>query len=102
MKLAAQVSDDTTTKGNGGQYGYAISSSDQSLPPQVIAELFKLQPGQISGVINTGYTLEIVKVISAANGKVQAAHIAFNFQSISTYVTPLERQQKPHYFVPVQ
>lgn len=101
-KLAGQVSDDTTTKGNGGQYGYEISSNDQSLPPQVIAELFKLQPGQVSGVINTGYTLEIVKVISTANGKVQAAHIAFNFQSISNYVTPLEKQQSPHYFVSVQ
>ncbi len=101
-KLAAQVSDDTTTKDNNGQYGYAISQNDQSLPPQVIAELFKLKPGQISGVINTGYTLEIVKVISTANGKVQAAHIAFNFQSISTYVTPLEKQQRPHYLVSVK
>jgi parvulin-like peptidyl-prolyl isomerase len=100
--LAKQASDDTTTKGNSGDYGYEISSTDQSLPPQVIAELFKLQPGQISGVINTGYTLEIVKVISTTNGKVQAAHIAFDFQSISTYVTPLERLQTPHYFVQVR
>lgn len=101
-KLAAQVSDDTTTKNNNGQYGYSISQTDQSLPPQVIAELFKLQPGQISGVINTGFTLEIVKVISTTNGKVQAAHIAFNFQSISTYVTPLEKLHKPHYLVSVR
>lgn len=101
-KLASQVSDDTTTKNNNGEYGYSISQNDQSLPPQVVAELFKLQPGQISGVINTGYTLEIVKVISTTNGKVQAAHIAFNFQSISAYVTPLEQQHKPHYLVSVQ
>lgn len=101
-KLAAQMSDDTSTKNNNGQYGYSVSPNDQSLPPQVVAELFKLQPGQISGVINTGYTLEIVKVISKANGKIQAAHIAFNFQSISTYVTPLEKQHKPHYLVSVK
>ena len=100
--LAKTVSDDTTTKANGGQYGFPISSTDQSLPPQVIAELFKLQPGQTSGIINTGYTLEIVKVISVTNGKVQAQHIAFNFQPITSYVQPLQSQKKAHYFIHVQ
>lgn len=100
--LAKQVSDDTTTKTNGGQYGYVVSPTDQSLPPQVISELFKLSPGQTSGIINTGYTLEIVKVISVTNGKVQAAHIAFNFQPITSYVGPLQSQKKPHFFIHVQ
>lgn len=101
-KLAKHVSDDTTTKGNGGEYGFAISQTDQSLPPQVINELFKLKPGQTSSVINTGYTLEIVKVLSASNGKVRAAHITFNFKSINTYVAPLEAQKKAHQFIHVQ
>lgn len=100
--LAKQVSDDATTKSNGGEYGYTVSQNDQSLPPQVVSELFKLAPGQISGVINTGYTLEIVKVISITNGQVRAAHIAFNFQNINAYVSPLEAQKKPHYFIHVQ
>jgi foldase protein PrsA len=100
--LAKQVSDDTTTKDNGGEYGFEISQADQSLPPQVTEELFRLTPGQTSGIINTGYTLEIVKVISVTNGKVRAAHIAFNFQSINSYVTPLENQKKPHFYINAQ
>lgn len=99
--LASQVSDDAGTKANGGQYGAPISENDANIAPQITAALFKLQPGQISGVINTGYTLEIVKVISNQGGKVQAAHIQFNFQPISTYVGPLQKAHPPHDFVSV-
>jgi parvulin-like peptidyl-prolyl isomerase len=101
-KLAKKVSEDTTTKGDGGEYGFTIVQTDQSLPPQVVNELFKLKAGQTSGIINTGYTLEIIKVLSVSNGKVRAAHIAFNFKSINTYVAPLEAQAKPHKFIHVQ
>jgi parvulin-like peptidyl-prolyl isomerase len=97
--LAKQVSDDTSTKANNGDYGYEIAQDDQSLPPQVVSEMFKLAPGQTSGIINTGYTLEIVKVLGVTNGKVHAEHIAFNLQPISTYITPLEQQKRPHYFI---
>ena len=97
--LAAQVSDDAATKGNGGQYGAPIDSSNRDLPPQVIGALFMLKPGQTSGIINTGATLEIVKVLSASDGKVQAAHIAFNFQGIDTYLKPLQQREKPLEFI---
>jgi len=100
-KLAAKYSDDVATKGNGGEYTFEVAQNDQNLSPQVVSELFMLKPGQISGVINTGYTLEIVKVISVANGKVRAAHISFNLQNINTYVAPLEAKQKPHNFIHV-
>lgn len=98
-KLAAQYSDDVATKNNGGEYGFDVNQNSQNLSPQVAAELSNLKSGQVSDIINTGYTLEIVKAISVTNGKVRAAHIAFNLQSISTYVTPLENDQKPHYFI---
>lgn len=101
-KLAAKYSDDITTKGSGGEYTFEVAPNDQNLSPQVVSELFRLKPGQVSGVINTGYTLEIVKVISVANGKVHAAHISFNLTSINTYVAPLEAKQKPHDFIHVQ
>jgi parvulin-like peptidyl-prolyl isomerase len=101
-KLAQNYSDDSVTKANGGEYSFEVAQNDQNLSPQVATELFRLKPGQISGVINTGYTLEIVKVISVANGKVHAAHIAFNLKSINTYVAPVEAKQKPHYFIHVQ
>lgn len=89
--LAAQYSDDLSTKNNGGQYSFAITPNTQSVAPQVTAEVFSLKPGQISPIINTGFALVILKVISSNNKSVQAADIQFNFQPISTYVQPLEK-----------
>ena len=97
--LAAQVSDDTSTKNNGGQYPNTITPNDPNIAPQITQILFKLKPGQYSGIINTGYTLEIVKVISRQGNNVQAAHISFNFQPISTYIAPLMKTNPPHYFI---
>jgi hypothetical protein len=47
--LAAQSSDDANTKANGGQYNdVAITMKSQEVPPQVVRELGKLQPGAVS------------------------------------------------------
>jgi hypothetical protein len=99
--VASEASDDAATKANGGQYGGLISKSNRNIPPQVVDALFKLQPGQASGIINTGYTLEIVKVIQVQGDKVQAAHISFNLQDINKYIKPLEDAHKPKHFVKV-
>jgi parvulin-like peptidyl-prolyl isomerase len=100
-QLAGEVSDDTATKGNGGQFGAPIAKSNRDVPPQIIAELFKLQPGQVSDIINTGYTLEIVKVISVSGDKVTAAHISFNLKGIQDYIKPLETKSPPKKFISV-
>ena len=100
-QLAGEASDDAATKGNGGQFGAPIAMSNRDVPPQVVAALFKLQPGQISDIINTGYTLEIVKVISVSGDKVTAAHISFNLKGIQDYIKPLEAKQPPHKFISV-
>ncbi len=97
--VAKKYSDDTTTKNNGGAYANVIDSTNQDLPPQVLNELVKLQPGQVSAIINTGYSLEIVKVISKDNGKIHAAHIVFNFKPIDTYVKPLQDKEQPLYLI---
>lgn len=99
--LAAQYSDDVATKSNSGEYGYLIDKTTQSVSPQVLDQLMRLQPGQVSGIINAGYTLEIDKVISNDGGKIRAAHIVFNFNDISTYIKPLEAKQKPHTYIHV-
>lgn len=98
-KLAAQYSDDVSTKGSGGVYASVIDKSDRDVSPQIVNELFALKPGQTSGIINTGYTLEIVKVISSDGGKIRAAHISFTFQDISTYLQPLQDHAQPHLFI---
>ena len=97
--LASQVSDDIATKVNGGQYPNPVTPNDSAVPPAVTQALFSLMPGQTSAIINTGYTLDIVKVISQAGGAVQAAHIQFTFQPITTYTVPLQSKETPHKYI---
>jgi len=97
--LAKSVSQDESTKANGGEFPGPISLNDPSVSPQITAALFKLKPGQYSGIVNTGYTLEILKNISEKNNQIIAAHIAFNIKPINYYIQPLEKSQKPEYFI---
>ena len=97
--IAGQVSEDGSTKGNGGQYPSAITPNDANLAPIITAQLFKLQPGQTSGIINTGYTLEIVKVLDGGATSVHVSHIQFTFLSITTYTSPLSTKNPPSTYV---
>jgi len=97
--LAAKVSDDPATTTTGGQYPAVLTLSDRGIPPAVTAELFRLKPGQISGIVNTGYTLEIVKVIDASGDSVRAAHIQFNFKNITAYTKPLQASEPAHTYI---
>jgi parvulin-like peptidyl-prolyl isomerase len=97
--VAAQYSDDTTTKSNGGQFGFPIDQTTRNLSPQTVNTLLGLKPGQASGIVNLGNALEIDQVISVSNGKIEAAHILFNFKSINTYLAPLQKTEKVHTFI---
>jgi hypothetical protein len=97
--LAAQLSEDPATKAAGGQYPAALTLSDRQVPPAITAALFKLQPGQISGIVNTGYTLDIVKLTDKAAGSVHGAHIQFNLKGINTYVAPLQAHEPPRTYI---
>jgi hypothetical protein len=97
--LAAKYSSDTLTKNNGGQFPSPVAINDPNISPIIAQALFTLKPGHVSGILNTGYTLEIVKVIQDQGNNVIGAHISFSLQPISTYIAPLEKQQKPIYFI---
>jgi len=99
--LAGQVSEDQTTKANGGQYNGAINRNNADVPAQVMQQLFKLQPGQISEIINTGFSLEIVKVNSVQDNAVQASHIVFDYKPASDYIAPLKSQRTPQNLIKV-
>lgn len=99
--LAKQVSDDPSTKANGGDYGAAIDQSNRDIAPAVANELFKLAPGKYSGIINAGYGLEIVKVTSLDGTKVHAAHILFTFKPITAYIKQLQAKHPAHRFIKV-
>lgn len=97
--LAAQASDDLATKGTGGQYPRPLVLNDHDISPVLSASAFKLKPGQVSGIIDTGYTLEIVKVIDASPGSIHAAHIQFTLKNINSYTKPLQAQHPPHEYI---
>jgi hypothetical protein len=99
--IATAMSDDLSTKGNGGQYGVAIAPNDPNIAPAITDTLFKMKPGQISGIINTGYTLEILKVIDASGSNVHAAHIQFTYKDIHEFTNPLQKTEKPHHYIKV-
>lgn len=99
--LAGQVSQDAGSKGNGGQYGFTIDKNNADIPAQVLSQLFNLQPGQYSNVIDTGYTLEIVKVNSQQDGKIQASHIVFNYRDINDYIKTVKKTNQEHHYIKV-
>jgi hypothetical protein len=97
--VAGEYSDDATTKGNGGQFGFTITADTTNIAPQTLQTLLSLKTGGVSNIINLGNALEIDTVISNDNGQIQAAHILFNFQSISTYTQTLTKTEKPYLYI---
>jgi hypothetical protein len=98
--VAATYSDDASSKANGGLFPTPVSLSDRDISPLVTTALFKLQPGQNSGIINTGYSLQIVKNIQTdSDGKIKAAHIDFNFKPISSYIDTLKTREPAHKYI---
>lgn len=100
-QVAAQYSDDASTKGSGGQYPNVIASNDRNISPAITAELAKLKVGETSSIINTGYTLEIVKVTEKNGDNVKASHIQINLNDISKYTGQLQKDKKVHYYIKV-
>lgn len=98
-ELARQYSEDPNTKENGGDYGFAIEATNRDLSPQVIDILFKLQPGQHSGIVETPLGLEILRVREKDGNSIRASHIYFNFKPIETYIEPLRESQRPRTFI---
>lgn len=98
-KVAKEVSADPQAKTTGGDYGIEIDKSNRDVPPQVIDALFKLQPGGVSEVINTGTTLEIVKLIEFKGNKVRAAHIVFELKDPASFINDLKEQQPARVYI---
>lgn len=98
----AKAQSDAGDKVNGGQYSdVTISPASTDVPPAVVRELQHMQIGQVSGVIEAGNTLEIVKLLSLNGGKIQAAHISFNLTPVSKYVAQYEKTHPKHVYITV-
>jgi hypothetical protein len=98
--VAKKFSDDTS-KDQGGNYGFAIDKNNRDIAPAVSQALARLKPGQTSGIINTGFSLQIVKVKAKKDGKIQAAHIVFTYADIGDYLKPLKDQHPPHRYITI-
>lgn len=78
----------------------SVDSASRDLSPITTDALFKLKPGETSGVINTGYSLQILKNLeTAADGKIKAAYINFEFKDINSYINDLKDKQKARQFI---
>lgn len=100
--VAKSFSDDTTTSVNNGQFPFTISQGNKDLSPQTLNEIFQLKAGQVSGIINIGSGLEIIKVISVQGNQITASHILFNYKSINSFISPLEQSQKTNYYIKIR
>lgn len=96
---AKKYSDDVLTKAAGGEFGFQVDRTNRDLSAQTVDSLFKLQPGQISGIINTGYSLEIVKNIETSGDRIRGAHIVFSLKDINTYLDTLKDTQKTSTYI---
>lgn len=99
--VAKQYSDDAGTRDGGGEYPFLIDKSNRDVAPKVVEALLRMQPGQVSDIIDTGYTLELVKVISADNGKIRAAHISSTYKPVTEFIKPLKDKKPPKRFIQV-
>lgn len=100
--VAKTLSEDEVSKASGGEYGFMIERTNRDIQPKVLEEIFRLQPGQTSGIIETPLGLEIVKVYENNGGKVRAAHIFFSFEGIAKYLEPLKRENPPSRYIRLQ
>lgn len=101
-KVAKKYSEDGVSRENGGEFGFPIDKANRDISAQTTDALFSLKKGETSGIINTGYSLEIVKVLDRKNGKVEGAHIVFNFESLDSYINDLKDEQAARVYIGVE
>ena len=97
--LAEQHSDDETTAQNGGDYGFPIERTHRDLPPQVIDTLFNMQPGEVSGIVETPRGLDILQVKEVDGSSIRASHIFFAFKDIDEFIDPIREENTQRVFI---
>lgn len=100
-EVVNKYSDDEATKSNGGDYGFELTKSSKDVPATVTGAVFSQSAGSFSDIIDTGYSLEIIKTISIENDKAKAAHIQINLKDISEYTEPLKKDSPPKVYVKI-
>lgn len=97
--VAQEYSNDELTKASGGEFGFLIDKNDRNIPAQTADALFELKAGEVSGLVDIGYGIEILKVIEVSGDKIKAAHIQFNRPSIDTFINELKADKKVRSYI---
>jgi parvulin-like peptidyl-prolyl isomerase len=95
-ELAAEYSEDISTKEAGGEFGF-VNKSNRNVSQQTVDTLFSLGEGQTSGVTTvpygTGYALAIVKNLEKQEDQSRGAYIIFQLQDIDTLLNDQKEKQ---------
>ena len=99
--VAKKYTADSATKDAGGEYASPIDKSNRDIAAKVTSAIFALKPGEQSGIIDTGYSLEILRLNSLEGDKARASHIQINFKDLSVFLNPLKEKQKSKTYIKV-
>lgn len=94
--IAKKYSNDSAANGD---YAGLIDRSNRDVDARVTAALFALKQGQTSGIIDTGYSLEIVKLTALEGDKARASHIQINLKNLSQFLNPIKDNQKARIYI---
>lgn len=98
--LARDHSDDPVSAAIGGEYGFWLDLGEQNEAPAVLAAVFETDVGQVGPVVQTGYRLEIIKVLEENSaGQRRAAHISFYFSSEVEILKEIRDEQPAVYYL---
>lgn len=97
-ELAQEVSDDISTKDEGGEFGF-VNKSNRNVSQQTVDTLFKLGENQTSGVTivpyGTGYALAIIKNLGSRGDEVRGAHIIFALKDMNEVLND-RKEERPY------
>ena len=98
--LAQEFSDDTGTAAAGGEYDFWLDVSQQNAHPRVLEAVFATEIGQVTNIVNTGYQLEILKVLEEDDqSRRKVAHISILFADISVAIEQLRQDMPPRVLI---
>ena len=99
-ELARANSDDPVSAAIGGEYNFWLDLDEQNETPAVLAAVFETEVGGISSIIQTGYRLEIIKVLEEnSEGQRRAAHISVYFSSEVEILKDIKERQPAVYYL---